>query len=461
VSGRGLHVLLEATLRRAYKRPGLEVYPRGRYFIVTGNHLPGTPETIEARQEQLDAVIAKNFGAQQERGEERADDPLTEGERNNRLTTLAGKLRRIGLAADAIAAALQVENQGRCDPPLDDREVERIARSVGRYPAAEKTEQKRSAIVLVNDVELLSRPRPRELIAGRMVAGGFGAAFAPPGACKTFAFVLLAVCVARRHPWLGADVVEGGPIIYVAAEGGAGIVERIRAAKVAVGAPLDVVAGVYVIPQAINLMDPASVGALLEATATLGPVVYIFDTQARCMPGGDENSARDMGLLIAGCDYIRQQTGAAVWPLHHSTKTGSGERGSSALRGAVDTLLSLDRLDDLLTLRCEKQKDSEPFEPINLRLVPVPETNSCTLRLATDVLPSSELTPTQVRLLVALRSTFLSDGATMAEWRATLPDVPERTFYRARKLLVEQGYVRPSGQRFVVTSRKEAVCGDE
>lgn len=62
--------------------------------------------------------------------------PIREGGRNNALTKLAGALRRRGLGEDAILAALLAENQSRCDPPLDEREVEAIARSIGSRDAA-------------------------------------------------------------------------------------------------------------------------------------------------------------------------------------------------------------------------------------------------------------------------------------------------------------------------------------
>jgi hypothetical protein len=42
-------------------------------------------------------------------------------------------LRRHGLSEGAILNALLVENQRICKPPLDDKEVHQIARSVGRY----------------------------------------------------------------------------------------------------------------------------------------------------------------------------------------------------------------------------------------------------------------------------------------------------------------------------------------
>lgn len=60
---------------------------------------------------------------------------ITEGSRNNNLTSLAGILRRNGLSADAILAALQIENTVRCKPPLDEAEVKKVADSIAAYPS--------------------------------------------------------------------------------------------------------------------------------------------------------------------------------------------------------------------------------------------------------------------------------------------------------------------------------------
>ena len=49
------------------------------------------------------------------------------GQRNVTLTSIAGSLRRRGMTESAILAALLEENAQRCDPPLDQSEVERIA----------------------------------------------------------------------------------------------------------------------------------------------------------------------------------------------------------------------------------------------------------------------------------------------------------------------------------------------
>lgn len=59
---------------------------------------------------------------------------IKEGERNSWMASIAGTMRRRGLCADSIYAAITIENRRRCDPPMDDREVRRIANSIERYP---------------------------------------------------------------------------------------------------------------------------------------------------------------------------------------------------------------------------------------------------------------------------------------------------------------------------------------
>jgi hypothetical protein len=67
----------------------------------------------------------------------RIGESIPEGERNATLTSLAGAMRRRGATEEAILAALQNENGQRCQPPLPDSEVQKIAASVSQYAPAE------------------------------------------------------------------------------------------------------------------------------------------------------------------------------------------------------------------------------------------------------------------------------------------------------------------------------------
>lgn len=86
----------------------------------------------------VEAVFAAATRVAQPARQPADDSEIIEGERNNALTRLAGKLRRNGLSADALDVALQAENMLRCAPPLDTAEVSQIAHSVGHYPTGDE-----------------------------------------------------------------------------------------------------------------------------------------------------------------------------------------------------------------------------------------------------------------------------------------------------------------------------------
>jgi primase-polymerase (primpol)-like protein len=61
-SGAGIRIFLRGRpLQRGRKRGPVEVYCRARYVTVTGHHVEGTPLTVEARPEALDAFMVEHF----------------------------------------------------------------------------------------------------------------------------------------------------------------------------------------------------------------------------------------------------------------------------------------------------------------------------------------------------------------------------------------------------------------
>src|SRR5262245_3175536 len=61
-SGTGVHILVRGTLPPRGRRKGaVEMYEYDRFFTMTGWHVPGTPPTIEARQEPLTAFHSTVF----------------------------------------------------------------------------------------------------------------------------------------------------------------------------------------------------------------------------------------------------------------------------------------------------------------------------------------------------------------------------------------------------------------
>jgi len=100
------------------------------------------PELPEPWAEQLRHPRRANGSGGDHAGE---GDRIRRGHRNATLTSYAGAMRRRGMAPEEILAGLRAINERRCDPALSDDEVERIARSVGRYrPAGSGDERPRS-----------------------------------------------------------------------------------------------------------------------------------------------------------------------------------------------------------------------------------------------------------------------------------------------------------------------------
>ena len=60
-------------------------------------------------------------------------DILVKGQRNDKLTRYAGWLRRRGVELPELEEKLLADNARRCQPPLEEAEVRRIAASIARY----------------------------------------------------------------------------------------------------------------------------------------------------------------------------------------------------------------------------------------------------------------------------------------------------------------------------------------
>jgi putative DNA primase/helicase len=80
----------------------------------------------------LDLITSPSQGTSDEKKE---SGIIHEGQRNSALASLGGAMRRKGASEQLIYDALHVQNRKKCRPPLSDREVDSIVRSVARYPS--------------------------------------------------------------------------------------------------------------------------------------------------------------------------------------------------------------------------------------------------------------------------------------------------------------------------------------
>jgi hypothetical protein len=271
---------------------------------------------------------------------------------------------------------------------------------------------------LIDDVEILSMPDMPMIIEGVLGTRSTGAIVGPIGCGKTTVAIGLGLSVAARDEFLGHRVVRNGAVVYAAREGQSMLRRRVEAAKVAYGLPLDTPAGFCCYIDDLDLLNQTSVQRFIDHAKQAAPVLGIVDTFHAAFTG-DENSSRDVGLALRQAHRIRDALDCTIVFLHHLNASASRERGSTAFRASLDTMLMLTPADDALRLVCEKQRDGAAVPEIALRLTPVPGYQGQVVRLAADVLPATELTPTQARVLARLAEDFL-DGASTSEWKATV-----------------------------------------
>jgi len=191
-------------------------------------------------------------------------------------------------------------------------------------------------------LDAMPRLGPREeIVQGLVAPGEIVALIGSPGGGKSACTTLLACCVAEGRSFLGRTVLRG-TVLYIAAERFREITRRLIATR-------KKPAPIYVADARPELSNPAAAAALGQQIASLcdverlRPSLVIIDTLARCMPGLDENSARDAGLVIEGLSRLAAACpSAAILFVHHIGKGGGGMRGSSALLGGVDLELTVD-----------------------------------------------------------------------------------------------------------------------
>lgn len=376
---------------RAGLKPGLDVRGDGGYVIVPPSvHASG--RRYEWRTSPKDVPLAPLPEpvlklllppASPNGPLSSGDGAIPQGQRNDHLYRQARALLAKGLGQAALVAALLEENRTRCQPPLSEFEVRTIARHAATQPHRSdfggSREERDSPRILVSAVEahaLLARTyqEPPAIVGGGILprqALGFLAG--PPKKGKSAKAMNLGLLRSVGRPWLGVATTPGRTVIIQAEIPERELQGRLRMMLEDFGSPLPRDLLHFVTDRTIRLDRPDGLRWCRSLVEELHPDLLIIDPLARFF-SGEENSAREVGRLIGSLDELIQAYGVALLLIHHAAKPTATDpregglrlRGSSALFGAADSVLMLDRAEgDLFRLTFELRHGKEP-EPMLL-----------------------------------------------------------------------------------------------
>jgi len=457
----GLQVYFSGTMPDVglWRAAGAEgqVKSLGGYVMAAGCIHPESGERYECVDSAALAPIPSSVRELKTEKQATADDgePIT-ANRNVALTSIAGKLRNAGLSRDGIEVALLQVNADRCAPPLDEEEVQQIAKHASEWalpvtppavliggkvaaePGPPKAPVDWRTRYMTKDAYLNVKP-PEFLIDGFLVKGSVAMLAGPVAQRKSIIALNIAHALCTGEPLFGYFDISATPerVCYLCPEmGAASFVKRIK----------QIGLGEYVGKTLfIQTMSEQST-ALDDLDGELPGAVVIVDTITRFIEG-DENKSEHM-RAFAQKVFRLMNAGATVVLLHHSKKGSSGSlddglRGSSELAAFVESCWITDLEDpkkpyeSLSKMRNTKQRD---FESNPFKLKPAPGSYYLTI----DGEPEPE---------AVLKSK--ADDAAMAALRTLLASDPNMGINKICVALRASGSGR--GPKWVKAARAEVL----
>lgn len=312
-----------------------------------------------------------------------------------------GGMRRTiasGLAAGMAQPAQRTEgDEGTANPgappTADEVHARKVAERVeqlaideeARQVLADRKRARRPSIIdgLIDSCDLDQIPPPRMLLGEFIPHAAVGFLAGKWGAYKSFLMTSWACSLAVGRPWQNRPeftVPKAARVLYVAAEGAAGISQRIAAWKSAHG-PIPR-GHLVVYPKPIKLTSGPDVAELTQIVADRCFGVVVVDTLHRSASGSEENSATEFGLIFEAMAGIRDEYGTTTLFADHTGHGGGRPRGTSAKEDDSDFVLIADFDGEdrgsvtLRTVKIRKRKDLPSEGEWSIRLVSVPEAES-------------------------------------------------------------------------------------
>lgn len=198
---------------------------------------------------------------------------------------------------------------------------------------------------------------------GRSVVGGASLSG------KSFFAIHTACCIATGLPFFGNKIILPGLVVYQAGEGETGIRLRFKAWRDYHGIDPKQPVPIYIIEQKIDIFNPnADTQAFIDeirgiaATYSVPLRAVFIDTLAKASIGADENSGKDMGMVMGNLDRIGEAfPDVNITLVHHMNAGGTKLRGHTSVYANADQVVLVAKNEDgeTSTATLDKQKDGE------------------------------------------------------------------------------------------------------
>jgi hypothetical protein len=317
---------------------------------------------------------------------------------------VVGYLEAAGWGADDIADLLAKETKPAA--------IEASATERANLPGGRLRQR------LITGADILNIPDPPWLVDGVIPSHNVTTLVGPPGCGKTFLALDLAMATLTGRDWGGRKTTTdpARSVLWLAGEGATEVGKRARAWCAHHGVDVGSVIGrLHLLHGGLALHHRDEADDLIAMVADLDPQLIVIDTLARHSVGGDENSAKDMGLLFDALERLARLE-AAVVVVHHTGKDASrGARGNSSINGAVRSEITTTKAADQMYVRHTKANNGAEVDGWYVTLTPAgegPKGGHLSMVAVTTSGPT-KAKPADVGLLVSLVAELdLGDGVT-------------------------------------------------
>ncbi|MFF2056345.1 AAA family ATPase [Rhodococcus qingshengii] len=295
------------------------------------------------------------------------------------------------------------------------------------------------AAMVMTAAALMAATPPPALIEDVLDGGGMSMLVGTRGTGKSFLALDMALSIATGRKWGTHDTHPvTGRVLYLVGEGGG------RAFGIRIEAwcrhhgvdPADLDGRFLAVDGAVPFMS-SRWDELVALATEFGPDHAVIDTLSRHAVGLEENSNSDAATGVAKAEALRDRTGCSVMTLHHPAKAVTGGvnagRGAGAWEAAIDTVLTLEEIDDgVIVVEATKQKHRPEVIVGHWRLDAVRVTPNGTWDTSVVPVPVDPMTlPGAVAERTATGNKAAAVEAWIVEAVAADPGLAATRYYRA------------------------------